>query len=298
MVITIFAVISLTFVIMQLLPGTPYENEEKLTDEQIKSLDKKYGFDEPVVVQYFNYVSNVSKGEFGSSFQFKGRSVIKVIGERLTVSAVLGVESIIVGTLLGIMLGIMAALRQGTFTDYGSVMIAVLGISVPSFLLAILLQYGFAMKLDWLPVAYWKGPVYHVLPVIALATGILAQVSRFMRTEMVEVLSADYITFAKSKGLTPFSVIFKHSIRNALIPVITIIGPLTAGIITGSLVIEQIFAIPGIGEQFVMSIYTNDYPVIMGTTIIYTVAFVFIIFITDLLYGVVDPRIRLQGGNS
>src|SRR5699024_2625074 len=130
-------------------------------------------------------------GEFGSSFQFKGRSVIKVIGERLTVSAVLGVESIIVGTLLGIMLGIMAALRQGTFTDYGSVMIAVLGISVPSFLLAILLQYGFAMKLDWLPVAYWKGPVYHVLPVIALATGILAQVSRFMRTEMVEVLSAD-----------------------------------------------------------------------------------------------------------
>src|SRR5699024_395608 len=162
----------------------------------------------------------------------------------------------------------------------------------------ILLQYGFAMKLGWFPVAYWKSPIYHVLPVIALATGILAQISRFMRTEMVEVLESDYITFAKSKGLTPFVVIVKHSIRNAIIPVITIIGPLTAGIITGSLVIEQIFAIPGIGEQFVQSIYTNDYPVIMGTTILYTVAFVIIIFVTDLLYGIVDPRIRLQGGSS
>jgi len=298
MLVTIFVVVTLTFVIMQLLPGTPYENQEKLSDEQIASLDKKYGFDQPIAVQYVNYISNVAKGELGDSFQFNGRSVTKVISERLTVSAVLGVESIIVGTILGIMLGVIAALRQGTFTDYGSVVIAVLGISIPSFLLAILLQYGFAMKLGWFPVAYWKSPIYHVLPVIALATGILAQISRFMRTEMVEVLESDYITFAKSKGLTPFVVIVKHSIRNAIIPVITIIGPLTAGIITGSLVIEQIFAIPGIGEQFVQSIYTNDYPVIMGTTIIYTVAFVFIIFITDLLYGVVDPRIRLQGGNS
>ncbi|HLR01266.1 MAG TPA: ABC transporter permease [Virgibacillus sp.] len=298
MVVTIFVVITLTFVIMQFLPGSPYENEAKLSDQQIEALNKKYGFDKPIPVQYVRYVGNVVKGDLGESFQFGGRAVTKVVGERLTVSAQLGVESIIIGTILGILLGVVAALRQGTFTDYGAVILAVLGISVPSFLLAVILQFVFSIWLGWFPVAYWKGPIYHVLPVIALATGILAQISRFMRTEMVEVLGSDFIVFAKSKGLGSFSVIAKHSVRNALIPIITIIGPMTAGIITGSLVIEKIFAIPGIGQQFVESIYTNDYPVIMGTTILYTVAFVIIIFVTDLLYGIVDPRIRLQGGSS
>lgn len=298
MLVTIFVVITITFVIKEFLPGSPYENQEKLSDEQIAALDKKYGFDKPIPVQYVKYISNVAKGDLGDSFQFGGRAVTKVVSERLTVSAFLGVESIVVGVILGIILGVIAALRQGTITDYGSVILAVLGISVPSFLLAVLLQYVFAMRIDWLPVAYWKGPAYHILPVIALATGILAQISRFMRTEMVEVLGSDFIVFAKSKGLTRYAVIVKHAIRNALIPIITIIGPLTVAIITGSLVVERIFAIPGIGQQFVESIYTNDYPVILGTTILYTVAFVVIIFITDLLYGVVDPRIRLQGGSE
>lgn len=298
MLVSIFVVISITFVIMHLLPGSPYENQEKLSEEQIAALDKKYGFDKPIPVQYVQYIGNVAKGDLGESFQFGGRSVTKVVSERLTVSAVLGIEAIIVGVIFGIILGIIAALRQRTFLDYGAVVAAVLGISVPSFLLAVLLQFVFAMKIDWLPVAYWKGPTYHILPVIALATGILAQISRFMRTEMVEVLGSDFIVFARSKGLKSFTVIVKHSIRNALIPIITIVGPLTAGVITGSLVIERIFAIPGIGQQFVESIYTNDYPVIMGTTILYTVAFVVIIFITDILYGIVDPRIRLQGGSE
>lgn len=298
MVVTIFVVITITFVIKEFLPGSPYENEAKLSEEQIAQLDKKYGFDKPVPVQYVQYVANIAKGDLGDSFQFGGRSVTKVVGERLTVSAYLGIESIIVGVIFGLLLGVIAALRQGTFMDYGAVIVAVLGISVPSFLLAVLLQMVFAVHFDLLPVAYWKGPIYHIMPVIALATGILAQISRFMRTEMVEVLESDFIVFARSKGLKSIAIIVKHSVRNALIPIITIIGPLTAGIITGSLVIEKIFAIPGIGQQFVESIYTNDYPVIMGTTIIYTVAFVVIIFITDMLYGIVDPRIRLQGGDE
>lgn len=298
MVVTIFAIITITFVIMQLLPGSPYENEAKLTPKQIETLNKKYGLDEPIPKQFVRYISNIAKGDLGNSFQFGGRPVTKIISERLSVSAQLGVEAIIVGVFFGIILGIIAALRQGTITDYGAVIIAVLGISVPSFLLAVILQFLFSMKLAWFPVAYWEGPSHHVLPVVALAVGILATISRFMRTEMVEILNSDYIVFAKSKGLRRYTVIAKHSVRNALIPIITIIGPMTAGVITGSLVIEKIFAIPGIGQQFVESIYTNDYPVIMGTTILYTVAFVILIFITDLLYGIIDPRIRLQGGNS
>lgn len=295
---TIFLVVTLTFFIMKVLPGTPYQNEQKLNEQQIENLNEKYGFDKPIPVQYVRYLGNVATGDLGTSFQFDGRSVTQIVGDRLGVSAQLGVESIIVGVFLGIILGIIAALRQGTFLDYGAVVAAVLGISVPSFLLAVLLQFGFSMSLGWFPVAYWEGPLYHVLPVTALAVGILAQISRFMRTEMVEVLSSDYITFAKSKGLNGYTVIVKHAVRNALIPIITIIGPMTAAIITGTLVVEKIFAIPGIGQQFVDSIYTNDYPVIMGTTILYVLAFVTVIFITDLLYGVIDPRIRLQGGNS
>lgn len=298
MILTIFVVITITFIIMQFLPGSPYQNEDKLSDDQIAALNKKYGFDKPVAIQYVQYIGNVAKGDLGNSFQFGGRPVTKIIWDRLAVSATLGIESIIVGLFFGILLGVIAALRQGSVADYTAVIIAVLGISVPSFLLAVLLQFSLGIKLNWFPVAYWDGPAYHVLPVIALSTGITAQVSRFMRTEMVEVIKSDYIDFAKSKGLSPYTVIVKHTIRNSLIPIITIIGPLAAGIITGSLVIEQIFAIPGIGQQFVDSVYTNDYPVIMGTTILYTVAFVIIIFISDLMYGIVDPRIRLQGGNS
>lgn len=296
--LTIFVIITLTFVIMKLLPGTPYQNEQKMSPELIAQLNHKYGFDKPIPMQYIQYIGNVAKGDLGNSFQYDGRSVINIVKDRLGVSADLGIESIIIGVFFGILLGIIAALRQGTFLDYGAVVAAVLGISVPSFLLAVLLQLAFAMRLKWFPVAYWDGPANHVLPVVALAVGILASISRYMRTEMVEVLESDYIDFAKSKGLKRYTVISKHAIRNALIPIITIIGPMTAAVVTGTLVVEQIFAIPGIGQQFVQSIYTNDYPVIMGTTILYVVAMVVMIFITDMLYGIVDPRIRLQGGSS
>lgn len=298
MCLTMLVIITLTFGIVKLLPGSPYQNAAKLTEAQIEQLNEAYGLDDPIPVQYVRYVGNILTGEFGISFQFDGRSVGTIIGNKLPVSAQLGLESVIVGTFFGIILGAIAALRQGTSIDYGTTLFAVLGISVPSFIFAQLLQYVFALKLNVLPLAYWTSWEHHIMPVISLAVGFVALIARYMRTELVEVISSDYITTAKAKGLRKSTVITKHAIRNALIPIVTIIGPATAGIVTGSLVIEQIFAIPGIGDAFVNAIFTNDYPVIMGTTILFALFFVIAIFLTDMVYGIIDPRIRLAGGDS
>lgn len=298
MFLTMFVIIALTFGIIKLLPGTPYKNASKLTPEQIQVLNDKYGLDEPIPVQFVQYLGSFLKGDLGISFQYDGREVAEIIANKLPVSAQLGFESIILGVLIGIVLGTIAALRQGTALDYVTVLIAVLGISIPSFVFAQLLQFWFAVKWEILPVAYFSTWEHHIMPVLSLAIAMIAIIARYMRTELVEVLNSDYITTAKAKGLTAPAVIVKHSVRNALIPIVTIVGPATAGILTGSLVIEQIFAIPGIGEQFVSAIYTNDYPMIMGVTIMFSALFVFMIFVTDLLYGVIDPRIRLAGGDS
>ncbi|WP_139343358.1 ABC transporter permease [Virgibacillus siamensis] len=298
MCLTMLVIITLTFGIVKLLPGTPYQNAAKLTEAQIEALNEQYGLNDPMPVQYVRYLGNVLTGQFGISFQYDGRSVGTIIGNKLPVSAQLGLEAVIVGTLFGIILGAIAALRKGGALDYGTTLFAVLGISVPSFIFAMLLQYVFALKLNILPLAYWTSWQNHVLPVISLAVGFVAIIARYMRTELVEVMGSDYIVTAKAKGLKRSTVITKHSIRNALIPIVTIVGPATASIVTGSLVIEQIFAIPGIGDAFVNAIFTNDYPVIMGTTILFALFFVIAIFLTDLVYGIIDPRIRLAGGDS
>ncbi|WP_028976109.1 ABC transporter permease [Sporolactobacillus terrae] len=296
MVVTFFVIVTLTFLSMQLLPGTPYRNAAKMTKEQIAVLNETYGLNQPVPIQFVKYITNMFHGNLGYSFQYDGRSVTQILSEKFPISIELGIEAIIIGVVIGLLLGIIAGIKRNTIWDYTSMIIAVLGISIPSFIFAALLQYWFAVKYQIFPVAYWDGPINRILPAFSLSTIVIATVGRFMRTEMVEVLQSDYITTAEAKGLTTMQVIFKHSIRNALIPVITILGPLFVNIITGSLVIEKIFAIPGIGEQFVTSIYTNDYPMIMGTTIIYSSMFIFIVFIVDVLYGVIDPRIRLAGG--
>ncbi len=296
MLITFFVVVTLTFLSMKLLPGTPFKNANKFTPEQLAQLKHYYGLDKPIPLQYIEYLNNFIHGDLGNSFQFGQRPVLKILIESFPVSLDLGVESIVVGAIIGLILGIVAGLRRGTIADYGTILISVLGISIPSFVLAALLQLIFAVHYRWLPVAKWDGPAYHILPVISLAVGVIATIARFMRTEMVEVVNQDYVTTARAKGVSQWSVIFKHTVRNALIPVITILGPMTAAIVTGSLVIENIFAIPGIGNQFVASITTNDYPMIMGTTELYAALFILTIFIVDILYGVVDPRIRLSGG--
>jgi oligopeptide transport system permease protein len=298
MIITLFLIASFTFFLMKIIPGTPFSNASKLSETQLTIMKDKYGLDEPVPVQYATYMMNILKGDLGVSFQFNNVGVTEILSNSIGPSAQLGLQAMIVGTIVGIVLGVLAALRQNTWVDYSSTFVAVLGKSIPSFVFAGLLQYYIGVKLGWFPVAFWRGPEYTVLPTIALAMFPLATAARFVRTEMIEVLESDYITLAKAKGASWFEIAFKHALRNALIPVITVLGPLVVSLMTGSLVIEKIFGIPGIGEQFVKSIQVNDYPVIMGTTLLFAVLFVVVILIVDLLYGVIDPRIRLAGGKK
>jgi oligopeptide transport system permease protein len=298
MLITLFLIASLTFFLMKLLPGTPFTAQSKLSADQIHIMNEKYGLNDPVPVQYAHYMLNLLKGDLGTSFQFDNRDVSTLIAERIGPSLTLGFESMIIGTVLGILLGLLAALKQNTWIDYLCTFIAVVGKSIPSFVFAALLQYWIGVKLGILPVAYWNGFSYTILPSISLAMFPLAIAARFMRTEMIDVLGSEYIVLAKAKGASGAEIAFKHGLRNALIPLITLIGPLAVGLMTGSLVIENIFVIPGIGSQFVTSITTNDFGVIMGTTIIFSVLLVVVILIVDLLYGVIDPRIRLSGGKK
>jgi oligopeptide transport system permease protein len=283
---------------MKLIPGTPFNSAEKLSPEQLQIVKEKYGLNDPVPVQYVHYIMNMVKGDLGVSFQFDNTPVSKLIGQRIAPSATLGFQAMVVGAILGIFLGVIAALKQNTWVDYGATFIAVVGKSVPSFIIAGLLQYYIAVKLGWLPVMFWNGPQFTILPTIALAMFPISIAARFMRTEMIDVLGSDYITLAKAKGANYWQISIKHALRNALIPVITVLGPLAVSLMTGSLVIEKIFAIPGLGEQFVKSIMVNDYPVIMGTAVLFAFLFILIILVVDILYGIIDPRIRIAGGKT
>lgn len=298
MFLTMLIIATITFFLMKLLPGSPFNNQDKLTETQRYALNEKYGLNDPVPVQYINYLGKLAQGDLGYTFQFDGRTVNSLIVNGMGPSATVGFEALVFGTLVGLLLGIIAALRHNTFLDYGAMIIAVLGIAIPSFVFAGLLQYFVGVKLQWLPVAFWNGPEYHILPAFSLSVGVIATVARFMRTEMLEILGTDYILMARSKGVSRKAVIFKHCVRNSLIPIITILGPMAMALITGSLVIENIFSIPGIGEQFVKAITVNDYPVIMGTTLFFSFLIVVIILVVDILYGIIDPRIRVAGGKS
>ena len=297
MIITLWLIATITFFLMQLLPGTPYTNQERLSPETIEMLNKQVGLDKPVIVQYGIYLSNLLQGDFGISFQFKNQPVAHLLAGRIGPSLQLGLQAIIFGTVLGTILGTISAMKQNTWADTSSTLVAILGRSIPNFVFAVLLQYIFAIKLQVLPIAKWDGFVYTILPTIALAMSPLADSARFIRTEMVEVLHSDYVELAKAKGLSRWEIAFKHGLRNSLIPLMTLLGPLAVALMTGSLVVENIFAIPGIGEQFVKSITTNDYPTIMDVTILYSFMLIFVILIVDLLYGLVDPRIRVSEGS-
>lgn len=298
MFITLFIIASATFFLMKLMPGTPFTAEDKMTEQQQAVVKEKYGLNDPVPIQYLKYMGNLMQGDLGVSFQFDGRDVTGLILDRIGPSAYLGFQSMIFGTIIGVLFGILAALKQNTIYDYGSTILAVSGKAIPSFVFAGLLQYFIAVELEWLPVAFWDGFEYTILPTIALAMFPLATTARFMRTEMIEVLNSDYILLARAKGVRPFTIAFKHAMRNALIPIITVLGPLAVSLMTGSLVVEKIFSIPGLGEQFVRSITSNDYPVIMGTTLFFAGLFIFIVLVVDILYGIIDPRIRLAGGKK
>jgi oligopeptide transport system permease protein len=295
MVITLFVIVSVTFFLMQLLPGTPFTNPEKLSKEQLHQMNEKYGLNQPVAIQYLDYIKGLATGDLGISYQYEGRSVNDILSERIGPSALVGFQALIFGSIIGLVLGIIAALNHNSYLDYGSVTIAVLGMSIPSFVFAALMQYFIGVKLGWLPAALWEGYEYTVMPSLALSVTVIATVARFFRTEMLEVLGQDYIVTARAKGLSEKTVVFKHIIRNAIIPVITMLGPLAVAIMTGTLVIEKIFSVPGLGEQFTKSILVNDYSVIMGVTLMYSALFIGIVFIVDVLYGIIDPRISIKG---
>ncbi|UXU83153.1 ABC transporter permease [Mammaliicoccus sciuri] len=297
MFISLFLIMTITFFLMKLLPGSPY-NDEKLSEEQKVIINEKYGLNDPVPVQYANYLKSVAKGDFGISFQYDNREVWSLIKPRLGPSVEMGTYAMILGTITGLLLGIVAAIRQNTIVDYGATFLSVIFISVPSFVLAVLLQYVFAVEWQIFPVAGWNGFMAAVLPSIALAAGVTATIARYIRSEMIEVLSSDYIELARAKGMSSARVIFGHAVRNGLIPIITIIVPMLAGILTGTLTIENIFGVPGLGDQFVRSIQTNDYPVIMALTLLFSFLFIISIFLVDVLYGLVDPRIRVEGGKK
>lgn len=298
MAMTLFLIATISFFLMKLLPGSPLSAQNKLSEEQAAIVLEKYGLDDPVPIQYLNYMTGLVQGDLGISFAFSNTPVTDIILDRIGPSIQIGFQAMLVGTLLGILLGLIASVFHNGFLDYGSTILAVLGTSIPSFVFAGLLQWGFAVKLGWFPVALWEGFEYSVLPTIALLIFPMAVAARFTRTEMLEVLGSDFILTARAKGVTETGIVFKHGLRNALIPLVTIIGPMAVGLMTGTLVIEQIFAIPGLGDQFVSSVMVNDYPTIMGTTLLFSVLFVVIILVVDLLYGIIDPRIRVTGEGS
>jgi oligopeptide transport system permease protein len=297
MVGTLFVIISVTFFISKLLPGTPFA-DDKLTPDIRAQLYEAYGLDKPLYVQYAKYMANVAQGDLGNSFYFEGRPVLQMILERAPVSAFVGIQAVIFGLVVGMVLGIVSALRHNTYWDTAAVVIAVLGVSVPTFVLGPVLQYVFGVKLGWFPIAFFESWRHSVLPSLALSVFVISTVARFVRSEMLEVLGQDYITLAKAKGLSGLAVIIKHAVRNAMIPLVTVLAPLTIYLITGTLVVEQIFAVPGIGEQFVQSVFVNDYAMILGTTVFFSVFFMIALLLQDISYGIIDPRIRVSGAKE
>ena len=298
MLLTLFLVATITFFLMKLMPGTPYTNQAKMTASQIEIMNKQYGLDKPIWEQYLIYIFGMFHGDFGTSFQYSNQPVAYLISSRLGASMQLGLQAMIFGVFFGVILGAAAAIKHNTWADTGATVIAIIGKSVPNFVLAILLQYYIALKLGWFPIAGWGQFSNTILPTIALGVGPLAETARFIRTSMVEVLNSDYIELAKAKGLSKFEVVYHHALRNSLIPLVTLLGPYTVALMTGSMVIENVFNIPGIGEQFVKSIMTNDYPTIMGLTMVFSIGLVVVILITDIIYGLIDPRIRLEGNGG
>lgn len=294
MAATILVITTLTFVLMKVIPGSPF-NEERGTNEAVqKNLEAYYHLDDPLIFQYIIYLKSIITFDFGPSIKKPSDSVNDMLERGFPVSFELGMTAIVIAVISGLVLGVIAALRRNGFLDYAAMSLAVLGISIPNFILATLLIQQFAVNLKLFPAATWTSPIHMVLPTVALAVGPMAIIARLTRSSMVEVLTQDYIRTAKAKGLSPFTIIVKHALRNALMPVVTVLGTLVASILTGSFVIEKIFAIPGMGKYFVESINQRDYPVIMGTTVFYSVILIIMLFLVDLAYGLLDPRIKLH----
>jgi oligopeptide transport system permease protein len=301
--ITILVLVSVTFLLMQLLPGDPFTGGKDIPDTVMEALEAKYGLDKPVPQQLLMYIGNALQGDFGISIP-DGRAVTDVIKEAFPVSFDLGIRALIFAFIMGILLGIIAAVKRGTVWDSAAMLLALLGVSVPSFIMGALLQYFLGLKLGQatgvqiFSIIGWTDWHSKLLPPFALAFGSMATVSRLMRTSMLDVLSQDYIKTAKAKGLSQRKIVWKHAVRNAIMPVVTVMGPLVASILTGAFVVENIFSIPGLGKYFVQSVQTNNYTMIAGTTVFYGAFLILANLVVDLIYGLIDPRIKLTGGKE
>jgi oligopeptide transport system permease protein len=294
-IFTLLAILLVLFVLMQLLPGSPF-NDEKLNDEQRAALYTKYGLDQPVVIQFGKYVLNMVKGDFGVSYNIsKNTPISQLIQSRLPISLMIGGLAVTIGALIGLILGLVAALLHDTIWDTLCTIISVIGVSVPSYVFALALSYTIGFRLKWLPMLFSAQNIMQssILPSISLSMFTMASIARFTRSEMLEVLGSDYMLLAESKGISGFALIFRHALRNALIPIITVLAPLIVDLMTGSLVVEKIFAIPGVGSLLVTAIQSNDYNVVISLSFIYSALYIGIMLIVDILYGVIDPRIRL-----
>ncbi len=292
-VLTVFVVTTLTFFMMNMVPGGPFTSD-KLSEQAQALIMQKYGLDQPVFVQYVNYLKGLAQGDLGTSIVSAGYSVNDIIADKFPVSFSVGIIAIAFSCLVGIPLGILAAYRRGTLVDRAITTLSSLFSSLPGFVLAVLLLYAFGMWLHVLPtsgLSSWKN---YILPVLALSAGPSAILCRITRAALLDVLSQDFTRFLRAKGMGIRTVLFKHALRNAAIPIVTTLGPLAAGILVGNLVVETIFSIPGLGSYLVKCISQRDYPVIMGTTIFYTAFIIVILLAVDIVYCVIDPRIKLD----
>ena len=295
-IVAILVLLLLLFLMLDLMPGSPF-NDDKLSQEQIDILYQKYGLDDPFFVRYFRYLFNIVKGDFGVSYNIASNvPITDLLQTRLPTSIRLGGQAVFLGATVGLLLGLIAALKHNTIFDTIATIISVLGVSLPSYVFALALSYLFGYRMGWFPLLYASETPFisSVLPTIALSMFSMANIARFTRTEMLEVLRSDYMLLAESKGISGPTLIIRHALRNALIPIITVLGPLIVNTMTGSLVIEKIFSIPGIGELMVRSIQQNDYNVTIALSFIYSLMYIGIMLVVDILYGIIDPRIRLS----
>jgi oligopeptide transport system permease protein len=295
-ILTLLVLVTLTFALMHAIPGGPFSpaDERNTPQSVLDKINQKYGLDKPVLVQYFNYLKALASGDLGISFKQEDTTVNELVKQGFPVSAKVGAVAVIVALLVGIPLGIVSAVKRGKWADWAAMIAATIGISIPSFVLAVLLMYLFSVELRWLPVfglSSWK---HYILPVTALAVAPISYIARLTRSSMLEVMRQDYIVTARSKGVRESMVILKHALKNAIIPVLTYLGPLVAGLLTGSFIVERLFTIPGIGRYFVSSIGDRDYSVILGMTVFFGAFIIISNLIVDILCAIVDPRMKME----
>lgn len=293
---TLFVVVTLAFFMMRAAPGSPFDTDRRLSPAIERNVRERYGMNKPLPAQYLDYVAGVLKGDLGPSLKYKDKTVLQILKENYPVSLKLGLSAMLIAGVVGVSLGVLAAMRQNRSLDYGVMALAVAGVCVPTFVTAPLLVLAFGSKLGWLPVGGWNGGALPnlVLPVTVLALPQIAIISRLTRAGMIEVLRSNYVRTARAKGLPEHRIVTRHALRAAILPLVSYLGPASAGLLTGSLVVEKIFNLPGLGKFFVISALQRDYTVVMGMVIVYAGLILLLNLLADLLYAVLDPRVRLS----